>query len=139
MGATPRWGPPTMNKHHAAFIPAALLVLALASLPSGYYTFLRLVVTAWSLFYVWDEYQRGGSLNGWAVAFYPGGDPVQSLGAGALGPRKLALAGHRLRDPIPGIRRLSPSGQTKRLAGGWWENWWERLSPLSRKGGIPRI
>lgn len=52
-----------MNKYHAAFIPAALLVVALAPLPYGYYTFLRLIVTGWDLFLARDECQRQHSVN----------------------------------------------------------------------------
>ena len=58
-----------MNKYHAAFVPAALLVVALAPLPYGYYTFLRLVVTGWSLFLAWDEYRRQRSVNVWSISF----------------------------------------------------------------------
>lgn len=58
-----------MNRYHAAFIPAALLVLALLPLPYGYYTFLRLVITGWALFLAWGEYRHAGSANGWAIGF----------------------------------------------------------------------
>jgi hypothetical protein len=62
-------GETPLSRYHAAFIPAALLVLALASLPYGYYTFLRFVVTGWALFIAWGEYQRAGTVNGWSVGF----------------------------------------------------------------------
>lgn len=58
-----------MNRYHAAFIPAALLVIALAHLPYGYYTFLRLIITGWTAFLAWSDYERGGRINGWAIAF----------------------------------------------------------------------
>lgn len=50
-------------------LPAALLLIAVMPLPYGYYTFLRLVVTAAAAFVVWIEYSRAQGLTFWAVLF----------------------------------------------------------------------
>ena len=104
-----------MNKYHAAFVPAALLVVALAPLPYGYYTFLRLVVTGWSLFLAWDEYRRQRSVNVWSISFLLNRCVVQSTSADLLGARELALSRHGLRDPVS-VRSpegVSPASQVK--------------------------
>lgn len=50
-------------------LPAAMLLLALAPLPYGYYTFLRLVVTVGAVGLGWIEYQQSHRLTVWVVLF----------------------------------------------------------------------
>jgi hypothetical protein len=49
-------------------ISATLLVIALASLPMGYYTFLRIVVTIAAVLAAIHEYKQG-EFNAWVIAF----------------------------------------------------------------------
>ncbi|MER9168932.1 hypothetical protein NKI12_16395 [Mesorhizobium australicum] len=58
-----------MNKYRAAFIPALLLVLALAPWPYAYYQLLRIVVTGWAAFLTWDRYQSAKTWTPWVIAF----------------------------------------------------------------------
>lgn len=58
-----------MSVPRTAFIPAALLVIALLSLPYGYYTFLRIAVTGWALFLVWFEYEERSIFTPWLIGF----------------------------------------------------------------------
>jgi len=51
-----------------AAIPAVMLLAALASWPYGYYTFLRLVVTACAIALVVIEYQRTDKLSVLSIA-----------------------------------------------------------------------
>ena len=50
-------------------VPAAMCVLALAPLPYGYYTLLRLVVCGTSGLIVYLRVRKNGRVDGWAVAF----------------------------------------------------------------------
>lgn len=48
--------------------PAVLLCGALAPLPYGYYTFLRLATCGAAVFLAWTEYDRGRSVTPWLIA-----------------------------------------------------------------------
>ena len=50
-------------------IPAALLLLALVDMPSGYYVLMRIIVCLASAIVAYGSYKRGGSLNGSAILF----------------------------------------------------------------------
>ena len=50
-------------------IPAALLLLALVDMPSGYYVLMRIVVCIASAIVAYGSYKRGDSLNGSAILF----------------------------------------------------------------------
>lgn len=50
-------------------IPAALLLLALADMPSGYYVLMRIIVCAASAIVAYGSYKRENSLNGSAILF----------------------------------------------------------------------
>lgn len=49
------------------YICAGLLLIAIAELSYGYYTFLRLVVTIGAVLVVYNEYSR--QLNFWVISF----------------------------------------------------------------------
>ena len=51
----------------AALIIAGLLFLGMADLPSGYYTFLRIVVTIGAIGIVYNQYS--GSIDFWIILF----------------------------------------------------------------------
>lgn len=48
-------------------VPAALLLLALLSLPYGFYVLLRLVVCGTAALLTYDEYRLRGEVSGWAM------------------------------------------------------------------------
>jgi len=48
-------------------IPAAMLIIALAPLPYGYYTLLRIVVCGAAAFLAWQTYTLEGQITGWVV------------------------------------------------------------------------
>ena len=50
-------------------IPAAMLLLALADMPSGYYVFMRIVLCLACTLVAYGSYKRNDSLNGSAVLF----------------------------------------------------------------------
>ena len=50
-------------------IPAAMLLLALADMPSGYYVFMRIVVCLACAVVAYGSYKRDDSLNGSAIVF----------------------------------------------------------------------
>ena len=50
-------------------IPAALLFLALADMPSGYYVLMRIIVCVSSAIIAYGSYKRENSLNGSAILF----------------------------------------------------------------------
>lgn len=50
-------------------IPAALLLLAMADMPSGYYVFMRIVVCLVSTIIAYGSYKEHDSLNGGAILF----------------------------------------------------------------------
>ncbi|UHS56026.1 DUF6804 family protein [Agrobacterium vaccinii] len=50
-------------------IPAIALVIAVLPLPYGYYTLLRLVITAFAAFFAYVEYDKQKTLSGWAIGF----------------------------------------------------------------------
>ena len=50
-------------------IPAALLLLALADMPSGYYVLMRIIVCFASAIVAYGSYKRENSLNGSAILF----------------------------------------------------------------------
>ena len=50
-------------------IPAAMLLLALADMPSGYYVFMRIVVCFACAVVAYSSYKRDDSLNGSAIVF----------------------------------------------------------------------
>lgn len=50
-------------------IPAALLLLALADMPSGYYVLMRIVVCLASAIVAYGSYKRDDSLNASAILF----------------------------------------------------------------------
>lgn len=50
-------------------IPAALLLLALADMPSGYYVLMRIIVCVASAIVAYGSYKRENSLNGSAILF----------------------------------------------------------------------
>ena len=50
-------------------IPAAMLLLALADMPSGYYVFMRIVVCFACAVVACSSYKRDDSLNGSAIVF----------------------------------------------------------------------
>jgi len=50
-------------------LPAALLALALAPWPYGYYQVLRIVVTGWAVFLAWDQYQQAKAWTMWVIGF----------------------------------------------------------------------
>lgn len=54
-------------RNHLILIPAGLLLLAVAPLPYGYYTFLRIAVTAGAVAVAWASFQRTGTVSGWVV------------------------------------------------------------------------
>jgi len=51
-----------------AIVCTVLLFLALAKLPIGYYTFLRIVITFVSVFIIVEQYKKK-TVNFWVVAF----------------------------------------------------------------------
>lgn len=54
--------------HPAVWIvPSAMLLIAAAPMPYGYYMLLRLVVCAAAAFLAYQHYQALGALHGWAV------------------------------------------------------------------------
>ena len=50
-------------------IPAAMLLLAMADMPSGYYVFMRIVVCFACAVVAYGSYKRDDSLNGSAILF----------------------------------------------------------------------
>ena len=50
-------------------IPAAMLILAMADMPSGYYVFMRIVVCIACVLIAYGSYKREDSLNGSAILF----------------------------------------------------------------------
>ena len=50
-------------------IPAALLLLALADMPSGYYVLMRIVVCLTSAIVAYGGYKREDSVNGTVILF----------------------------------------------------------------------
>ena len=50
-------------------IPAALLLLALADMPSGYYVLMRIVVCLASVIVAYGGYKREDSVNGTVILF----------------------------------------------------------------------
>lgn len=50
-------------------IPAAMLLLAMADMPSGYYVFMRIVVCIACVLIAYGSYKREDSLNGSAILF----------------------------------------------------------------------
>lgn len=50
-------------------IPAALLLLALAEMPSGYYVLMRIVVCLASAIVAYGSYKRDNSVNGSVLLF----------------------------------------------------------------------
>lgn len=50
-------------------IPAAMLLLALADMPSGYYVFMRIVVCLACVIIAYGSYKREDSLNGSTILF----------------------------------------------------------------------
>lgn len=50
-------------------IPAAMLLLAMADMPSGYYVFMRIVVCLACAVVAYGSYKRDDSLNGSAIVF----------------------------------------------------------------------
>ena len=50
-------------------IPAALLLLALADMPGGYYVFMRIVVCLASAVVAYGSYKREDSVNGSVILF----------------------------------------------------------------------
>lgn len=48
---------------------AGLLFLALADLPIGYYTLLRIAVTVGGVIVIVKEFEQGGDFNFWIIAF----------------------------------------------------------------------
>jgi hypothetical protein len=50
-------------------LPVGVLAIALLPLPYGYYTFLRIVVTAFSLYMAYEYSNKGKWLTGWALAY----------------------------------------------------------------------
>ena len=55
------------NMKYILFICAGFLLLAVAELPYGYYTLLRLVVTIGAVLVVYNEYSK--QLNFWVISF----------------------------------------------------------------------
>lgn len=55
------------NMRYILFICAGFLLLAIAELPYGYYTLLRLVVTIGAVLVVYNEYSK--QLNFWVISF----------------------------------------------------------------------
>ena len=51
------------------FVPATLLLVALANMPSGYYVFMRIIVSLASAIIAYGSYKREDSLNGSAILF----------------------------------------------------------------------
>ena len=49
------------------FLPTVLLVAALAPLPYGYYTLMRIVVCAAAGFLAWAHFGREGGVGAWSV------------------------------------------------------------------------
>lgn len=58
-----------MNKYRAAFLPAALLLLALAPWPYAFYQVLQIVITGWAAFLAWDQLHLAKLWTPWAVGF----------------------------------------------------------------------
>ncbi|MBB2905806.1 hypothetical protein FHR76_002188 [Rhizobium sp. RAS22] len=50
-------------------LPAAALLVALLPLPYGYYTLLRLVITAFAAFFAYVEYDKQKAFTGWVFGF----------------------------------------------------------------------
>ena len=50
-------------------IPAALLLIGIADLPIGYYTFMRIVVFLAGCFITFVSYKENDKVNFWTVAF----------------------------------------------------------------------
>ena len=62
-------------------VPAAMLLVALADLPYGFYTLLRLVVCGAAVLLAFHEYDLRGDASGWTVVLghgHPVTDGVQS-------------------------------------------------------------
>lgn len=55
--------------HSIILIPAIALVIAVLPLPYGYYTLLRLLITAFAVFLAYVEYDKQKTLTGWATGF----------------------------------------------------------------------
>ncbi|MFW5700138.1 MAG: DUF6804 family protein [Cyclobacteriaceae bacterium] len=51
------------------FICASLLFLALADLPYGYYTFLRIVITIGACLNIYYEYNKQEKISFWVIIF----------------------------------------------------------------------
>lgn len=49
------------------FICSGLLLLAIADMPMGYYTFLRIVVTIGAILIIISDYKEG--INAWVIVF----------------------------------------------------------------------
>lgn len=54
-------------RYALALVPTMMLLLALASWPYGYYTMLRLVVTACAVSLVVMDHQQGASRTHWTI------------------------------------------------------------------------
>ncbi len=56
-------------RNNLILVPVALLMIALLPLPYGYYSFLRLVVSASAAYLAWQDYNRKNAFNGWSLIF----------------------------------------------------------------------
>ncbi len=56
-------------RNHFILIPAAALVLAIAPLPYGYYTLLRLLIFVSAIALAWQDYNENERLSGWVAVF----------------------------------------------------------------------
>ena len=54
---------------HIILVPAVALVIAVLPLPYGYYTLLRLGITAFAAFFAYIEYEKHGAFTGWVFGF----------------------------------------------------------------------
>ncbi len=58
-----------MQRHHPAiwFLPAGMLLGAMAPLPYGFYVLLRIVVAVAAGFLAYKDYEARNGVSGWAV------------------------------------------------------------------------
>ncbi|NEJ74924.1 hypothetical protein GR197_31155 [Rhizobium phaseoli] len=54
-------------RNNLILVPVALLIAAVFPLPYGYYSFLRLAVTASAAYLAWQDYKMKNAFNGWSL------------------------------------------------------------------------
>lgn len=54
-------------RNNLILVPIALLIAAVFPLPYGYYSFLRLAITASAAYLAWQDYKKKNAFNGWSL------------------------------------------------------------------------